>query len=112
MTVGQLIGPWGREVNEDTADRTGEQNKKFHAMVRDISRQLTWAGQKWDFETWKRILLAAKFEQAVVPNPLGYSVIVVNKKRSRDLSLEEMTEFIGEVEAFGAQEGVNWTEDE
>jgi hypothetical protein len=92
--------------------RSTDQNAKFHAMCRDISRQLDWAGRRWSEEDWKRILLAAKFEQAVVPNPLGYSVIVVNKKRSRDLTLEQMTEFIGEVEAFGTTEGVEWSDDE
>lgn len=97
---------------DQDVNRSGEQNAKFHAMVRDISKQLTWAGNKWSEEDWKRILLAAKFEQHVVPNPLGYSVIVVNKKRSRDLTLEQMTEFIGEVEAFGTTEGVKWSDDE
>ncbi len=92
--------------------RTHEQNAKFHAMCRDISKQLLWAGQRWSEEDWKRILLAAKFEQHVVPNPLGYSVIVVNKKRSRDLGLEQMTELIGETEAFGTENGVKWTDDE
>lgn len=97
---------------DQVVDRTHEQNAKFHAMVRDISRQLKWAGQRWNEEDWKRILLAAKFEQHVVPNPLGYSVIVVNKKRSSHLTLEEMTEFLGEIEAFGTENGVDWTHDE
>jgi hypothetical protein len=92
--------------------RSLDQNAKFHAMCRDIARKVEWAGRKWSEEDWKRILLAAKFEQAVVPNPLGYSVIVVNKRRSRDLSLEEMTEFMGEIEAFGVENGVEWSEDE
>jgi hypothetical protein len=93
--------------------RTTEQNKKFHAMVRDIAAQVEWAGALMDAETWKRVLLAAKFDQRIVPNPFtGIGMIVVNVKRSRDLSLEEMTEFIGEVEAFGATQGVDWTDDE
>jgi hypothetical protein len=97
---------------DQAVSRTSEQNAKFHAMCRDISRQLEWAGRRWSEEDWKRILLAAKFEQALVPNPLGYSVIVVNRRRSRDLSLEEMTDFIGEVEAFGVENNVQWSDDE
>lgn len=82
-------------------------------MVRDIAAQVEWAGALMDAETWKRVLLAAKFDQRIVPNPFtGIGMIVVNVKRSRDLSLEEMTEFIGEVEAFGATQGVDWTDDE
>lgn len=97
---------------DQEVSRSLDQNAKFHAMCRDIAKHVEWAGRKWSEEDWKRILLAAKFEQAVVPNPLGYSVIVVNKKRSRDLTLEQMTEFIGEVEAFGAEQGIEWSEDE
>lgn len=97
---------------DQDAPRSAEQNAKFHAMCRDIAKQLEWAGRRWSEEDWKRILLAAKFEQAVVPNPLGYSVIVVNKRRSRELSIEEMTEFIGEIEAFGIENEVKWSEDE
>lgn len=97
---------------EQDVVRTRDQNAKFHAMVRDIARQLTWAGMKWGEEDWKRILLAAKFDQKVVPSPFGHGFIVVNNKRSRDLSLEQMTELIGEVEAFGAENGVDWTDDE
>lgn len=98
-------------MDQDTP-RTSEQNAKFHAMCRDIARQLEWAGRRWSEEDWKRILLAAKFGQDIVPNPLGYSVIVVNKKRIRDARLNDLTELIGEVEAFGVENGVQWSEDE
>lgn len=92
-------------------DRTRKQNRKFHAMLRDISKQVKWAGALMDEETWKRIMLAAKYEQRIVPNPItGIGMVVVNTKRSRDLSLEEMTDFIGEIQAFGDTQGVIWTE--
>lgn len=97
---------------DSDAARSGEQNKKWHAMVRDISKQVIWAGQKWGEEDWKRILLGAKFEQAVVPSPFGHGFIVVNKKRSSHLTLEQFVELIGETEAFGVENGVEWTDDE
>lgn len=96
----------------DEADRTAPQNRKLHPMIRDIAKQLTWAGWKWGEEDWKRLLLAAKFGQTVVPSPFGHGFIVMNNKRSRDLSIEEASEFIGEIEAFGAENGVQWSEDE
>ncbi len=99
-------------MSEQDAPRTEEQNAKFHAMVRDISKQLTWAGHRWGEEDWKRILLAAKFGQHVIKSPLGFDVIVVNKMRSRDTTVEQMMEMIAEVEAFGAEHGVDWTDDE
>ena len=98
---------------DQAVHRTTDQNAKFHAMVRDISKQVEWAGALMDEETWKRVLLAAKYGQKIVPNPFtGIGMVVVTAKRTRNLSLEEMTEFIGEVEAFGASQGVNWTDDE
>jgi hypothetical protein len=93
--------------------RSQTQNAAFHAMVRDIAQQVEWAGGYMDEESWKRVLLAAKFGQKIVPNPFtGIGMIVVNAKRSRNLSTEEMAELLGEIEAFGAEQGVNWTEDE
>lgn len=93
--------------------RTLEQNKKFHAMLTDISKQLKWADEKLDAEDWKRLLLAAKYQQRVVPNPLGYpGFIVMNNRRSRGLTVEQMSEFIAEIEAFGTVAGVAWTDDE
>jgi hypothetical protein len=97
---------------DQEAPRSHEQNAKFHAMCRDLAKQLTWAGSRWGEEDWKRLLLAAKFEQKVVPSPFGHGFIVVNSKRSRELSLEQMTELIGETEAFGIENGITWTDDE
>lgn len=96
----------------DVADRTRDQNAKFHAMVRDIAKQVKWAGEFIHEDDFKRLLLAAKFGQKVVPNPFGIGFVVMNTRRSRDLTLEQMTEFIGEIEAFGAENGVDWSDDE
>jgi hypothetical protein len=88
-------------------------NARFHAMVRDIAKQVKWAGELLGEEDWKRLLLAAKFGQKVVPNPLtGIGFLVMNERRSRTLTNAEMEEMIGEIEAFGAEHGVDWTDDE
>lgn len=88
-------------------------NARFHAMVRDIAKQVNWAGEKLGEEDWKRLLLAAKFGQKVVPNPLtGLGFVVMNQRRSRTLTNAEMEELIGEIEAFGAEHAVDWSDDE
>lgn len=93
--------------------RNTDQNAKFHAMVRDIAKQVKWAGALMDEETWKRVLLAAKYGQKIVPNPFtGIGMVVVTTKRTKNLTMEEMAEFIGEIEAFGATQGVDWSDDE
>lgn len=92
--------------------RTATQNSKFHAMCRDFAGQLRWGGFQWGEEDWKRIFLGAKFGQSVVEDPFNHGLVVVNKARSRSLSVEQMTELIGEVEAFGVSQGIAWSEDE
>lgn len=93
--------------------RDADHNARFHSMVRDIAKQLPWAGEKLDEESWKRLLLAAKFGQKVVPNPLtGIGFVVMNQRRSRSLTNAEMEELLGEIEAFGAERGVDWSEDD
>lgn len=92
--------------------RSLPQNARFHAMVRDISRQLEWAGAKMDEEDWKRLFLAAKHGQKVVPNPLDPhgTFIVINNRRSSGLVRPEMADLIGEIEAFGSERGVVWSD--
>lgn len=90
------------------------QNKRFHALIADIADQCDWAGERMDREDWKRLLLAAKYGQRVVPNPLDPhgAFIVTNLRRSRALTVPEMREFMDEIEAFGAERGVKWSHDE
>jgi sugar phosphate isomerase/epimerase len=95
-----------------TEKRSLDHNARFHAMCRDIAKHVEWAGRKWSDEEWKRIFLGAKFGQAVVPCPLGGGPVVVNKRRSSRLTNEHMEELLGEMEAFGAEHGVEWTSDE
>lgn len=92
--------------------RNSEQNKKFHAMCRDIANQMTWGGSRWSEEDFKRLFLGAKFGQPIVPNPFTHGICVMNAKRSRDLTMEQMAELIAEVEAFGNSNEVQWSVDE
>ena len=93
--------------------RDADHNARFHSMIRDISKQVPWAGEMLDAEAWKRLMLAAKFGQKVVPNPLnGIGFVVMNERKSRTLTNAEMEELIGEIEAFGALHEVDWSEDE
>lgn len=90
--------------------RSNAQNRKFHAMVRDIAEQVQWAGDFMDAEDWKRLFLAAKYEQKVVPNPIDpqKAFVVVNCRRSRGLNVPEMADLILEIEVFGNEHGVVW----
>lgn len=93
--------------------RTPDHNARFHAMVRDIAKQVKWAGETLSETDWKRLLLAAKFGQKVVPNPLTeIGFVVMNERRSRSLTNAEMEEMLGEIDAFGALHDVKWTRED
>ncbi len=91
-----------------------KQKRKFHAMVRDISRQVKWAGEMMDEHEWKLLILAAAHGQDVVPNPFNPTsgFVIRNKKRTRDLEMSSMAELITQMLAFGAEQGVEWTDPE
>jgi len=92
--------------------RNNEQNRKFHAMVRDIADQVEWAGERMDTEDWKRLILAGAYGQKVVPNPLGEGFVIRNNRRSSTLRMGEMADLITQMLAFGNERGVQWSDPE
>lgn len=92
--------------------RSSDHNARFHRMCRDFARQMKWNGKEWTDEDWKRLFLGAKFGQPVVPNPFGHGIVLMNAKRSSELSNAEMEELIGEMQALGDENGIDWTDDE
>jgi sugar phosphate isomerase/epimerase len=96
----------------ENQQRTLDHNARFHSMCRDIAKHVVWGGRKWADEEWKRLMLGAKFGQPVVQSPFGCGFVVVNAKRSRELTNAEMEELLGEMQAFGDEHGVDWSEDD
>jgi hypothetical protein len=90
-----------------------EQKKRFHAMVRDIARDIpVWCEMRMDEEDWKRLLLAGAYGQKVIPNPIGDGFLVMNKARVRDMEKPNMTDLITQMMVFGNERGVQWTDPE
>lgn len=79
-------------------------------MVRDISKQVKWAGEYLDEEDWKRLILAGVYGQKVVPNPIGDGFIVMNNRRATGLEVEKTTDLITMLFAFGNENLVEWTD--
>lgn len=92
------------------ADRTLEQNKKFHAQLRDISRQVKWDGEMHDEKWWKFLVLGAAYGQHFVRNPFGEGFVCANKRRSRDLEVPTMGDLITQLDAFGVEKNVRWSD--
>lgn len=86
--------------------RTGQQNRLLHAILQDISERREWAGQKWDVEVWKRLLVAAwtraNNEQLVlVPALDGRGVDIVFRRTSK-MTKAEVADLIDFITAWDA----------
>lgn len=93
--------------------RTAEQNKRLHAMIRDIAEQVQWAGDWMDEDQWKLLILGAAYGQKFVPNPLDAqaSFVLVNNRRSRGLVVPECADLITQIQIFGDDRGVKWRDE-
>ncbi len=98
---------WVLKISPQT--RNNEQNALLHAMLTDIASSVTWAGQKRDVETWKRLLVAAwtraRGEQIeILPALDGHGVDIVFRRTSK-LSKAECADLISFIEAWQAGAG-------
>jgi hypothetical protein len=105
------IAPQGAVLNIREATRTNEQNAKMHAMLSDISRAKP-QGRVLPPEVWKCVFMASighqcRFEPALD----GNGVVPVGFKSSR-LSKSEMSDLIECIAAFGAEHGVQWSDEQ
>jgi len=103
-----------RTVAINDEDRSAEQNKKLHAMLADIARQVEHAGMKWDVTIWKRLCTAAWLRESgasiqMIPAIDGQGIDVLYERTSK-LSVKKCAELIEWIEAFGAEHGVKWTQ--
>lgn len=103
------IAPDGAVVNIREAKRTLDQNSKMHAMLSDISRSKP-LGRRHTPDDWKAILMNAcgwecQFQEGLDgrPFPMGF--------KSSALTVAQMSTLIEYMTAFGAENGVVWSEE-
>lgn len=102
--------PIGSRVEFKSPRRTLPQNDRMWAMLTDIARQVDWYGQKLTPDDWKDVFTASLRRAHVVPGidggfvPLGM--------RTSDMSKEEMGALMTLIEAFGAEHGVAFGDDQ
>lgn len=89
-----------------------DQKKKFHAMIRDLSKQIPFLGQMRDEEYWKRLVIGAHAGQDIVPNPFGDGMVVMNRARTRSMPMPTMADLITQMLVYGNEKGVEWTDPE
>jgi hypothetical protein len=91
----------------DPKPRSTEQNRRLWAMLRDVSQQVNWHGQRLTDCEWKDVFTAALKRQKVVPGIDGGFVVLGTS--TRRMTIAEMAELMTLMEAFGAQHGVKFT---
>ena len=97
---------WGTRVTFAGPKRTLPQNERMWAMLTDVARQVKWHGQKLSPDDWKMVFLSAlKAELRMVPNLDGNGFVQLGRSSSA-LSVDEMSDLMALIEAFGARGGV------
>lgn len=88
--------------------RSDASNRKMWAMLRDIARQVEWYGQKLKDEDWKHIFSASVEKQRAVPGlDGGFVVLGLSTRKQSQHWFSDMFEVM---EAFAAERGVRWTQ--
>lgn len=119
-----LVGPVQRQFAHQCIDeapedyvcqikqknRTLEQNALMWALLDDLSKQVNWHGNRLTAEEWKDVLSASLKKQKAVPGIDGGFVVI--GARTSQMTKREMSDMCELIYAFGAEQGVKWTEPE
>jgi hypothetical protein len=105
--------PDGWHVTIEPPRRNGDQNEKFHAMLGDFSRQLTFVDRQFDIESWKR-LTVDQFELETESKPslavpsLDFQRVVTLGSQTRKFSVRKALNYIDWLYAYGIDHGVRF----
>ena len=104
--------PDGWVVTVKPPTRNAIQNALLHAALGDIAEQVTWHGQRFDVETWKRLFMAmflrTRGEAAKLIPALdgkGFDVVQVH---TSTLSKPDFSDLCETVFKFGAENNVQF----
>lgn len=102
--------PAGTRLEFKAPRRTLPQNSRMWAMLTDVAGQKDHGGRRYDAETWKAVFLhALGRETRFVPSLDGTGFIPIGLSSS-DLTVGEMSDLIESMLAWGAENGVVWSD--
>ncbi|MFC3189770.1 recombination protein NinB [Pseudocitrobacter faecalis] len=112
QAIQQILPSYEKPITVTISERTrsGEQNKRLWATLRDISQQVNWHGRWLDAESWKCIFTAALKKQDVVPNLDNNGFVVIGKSTSK-MRVSEFAELLELIQAFGTERGIKWSDE-
>lgn len=101
----------GSRISFKGPQRTIEQNDRLWAMLTDTARQATLGGRRWTTNEWKVIFLHALGQEMRYLPPLdGKGGFIPYGHSSSDLSVSEMSALIDFIFAWGAENGILWSD--
>ncbi len=90
--------------------RTIPQNDRMWAMLTDVARQKQHAGRRYKPDQWKVLFMHACGREVQFVPSLDNSTFIPWSQSSSDLSKEEMTDLIEFMFAWGAENGIVWSD--
>ena len=97
------------------ANKSREQEEKYHAMIGEIANQAQHLGAKWDAESWKRLLVDQFCREndiktgVVIPNLSGDGIVQLGFQ-TRKFTKEQASEFVEWLHAWGAEHGITYSQ--
>ncbi len=102
--------PEGYTVTIAEPTRNLSQNAALHARLTEIAQSCTWAGQRQDVDTWKRLMVGAwsrvKGDPVVMLPALDGQGVEIVFRRTSSLSKQECSELLEFVNAWAAEHEV------
>jgi hypothetical protein len=102
--------PAGTRVEFKGPQRSIDQNDRMWAMLTDISRQHKHAERRFTTNEWKVLFLHACGRETQFLPALSGNGFVPYGQSSSDLSVAEMTELLEFMFAWGAENGIVWSD--
>ena len=102
--------PVGTRVEYKASKRTLPQNDRMWAMLTDVAEQKQHAGRKYTPDQWKVLMMHACGRAVQFMPALDGSTFLPWGQSSSDLSKEEMSDLIEFMFAWGAENGVVWSD--
>lgn len=107
-----LLRKWASNVPEGTRvewkapKRTLPQNDRFWALLTEVAMQKTHAGRRYTPDQWKVLFMHAIGREVQFIPSLDNSTFIPWGQSSSDLSVAEMKDLMDFIEAWGAENGV------
>lgn len=102
--------PDGMVVEIRAKSRSLDQNARMWAMLTDLSRQLKWCDRDLSPADWKCLMTAHLKRHETVPG-LDGGFVVLGAYTSQ-MTVRDMSDLIELMFAFGAENGVEWSDDD